>query len=271
MWTPALLTLFAPRLRSGQWPRSALATRPGLWVLGALCVVCVIPMAAQAEPAAGSVPAFSGMAAGQLPAPWHFATLPRKKASEFAIAALDGQSVLRVHTQDAYGNLVLPLQAPASAARQLQWRWRVDQQVAGANLRQRSGDDAALKLCVSFDFDKNLLSWGERTKLRLGQVTTGEPIPSETLCYVWDAQLPVGTVLHSPFTHRLRYWVLRSHDTPLGHWQEEQRDLAADYAHAFGDESPQGMPALTALTVSADADNTHGEGLAYLGDVHLLP
>lgn len=226
---------------------------------------------ALAQPVTPTVPAFSAMPSGPVAAPWHFATLPHKKPTEFAVVTLDAHQVLRVHTQDAYGNLVLPLPAPAQAARQLQWRWRVDQPVQGADLRQRSGDDAALKLCVSFDFDKNLLSWGERAKLRLGQVTTGEPIPTETLCYVWDTQLPVDSVLHSPFTHRLRYWVLRNHTAPLGHWQSEQRDLAADYARAFGDESSQGMPALTALTVSADADNTHGEGLGYLGDIQLLP
>lgn len=226
---------------------------------------------AQTMPAV--IPPFSAMATGTVPAPWHFASLPRKKPTEFSVVALDGQQVLRVHTQDAYGNLVLPLSpgSPGSTAHQLHWRWRVDQAVPGADLRQRNGDDAALKLCVSFDFDARQLSWGERTKLRLGQVATGEPIPTETLCYVWDGQLPAGSVLHSPFTHRLRYLVLHSSQAPLGRWHEEKRDLAADYARAFGDESPQGMPALTAITVSADADNTHGEGLAYLGDIHLLP
>lgn len=241
-------------------------------VVTALLAWCACAMAQPTpQPAASAPTPFSAMADGAVPAPWHFATLPGKRATTFRIVQLDGQHVLQVHTQDAYGNLVRPLQGELAAAQQLQWRWRVDQPVQGADLRQRSGDDAALKLCVSFDFDPRQLSWAERTKLRLGKLTTGEPIPSETLCYVWDRQLPTGTVLHSPFTHRLRYWVLRSGDTAVGHWVDEQRNLAADYARAFGDESPQGMPALTAITVSADADNTHGEGLAYLGDIQLRP
>ncbi|MEG2046216.1 MAG: DUF3047 domain-containing protein, partial [Comamonas sp.] len=72
------------------------------------------------------IPPFSAMAAGAVPAPWHFASLPRKKPTEFSVVALDGQQVLRVHTQDAYGNLVLPLPpgSPGSAAHQLYWRWR---------------------------------------------------------------------------------------------------------------------------------------------------
>lgn len=50
----------------------------------------------------------------------------------------------------------------------------------------------------------------------------------------------------------------------------EQRNLTSDYLHAFGDES-QAMPTIIGVTVSADSDNTHGEGLAYMGDIRLLP
>ena len=45
-------------------------------------------------------------------------------------------------------------------------------------------------------------------------------------------------------------------------------ELAADYARAFGDESTH-MPDVLGIIVSADADNTHGNGLAYVGDIHL--
>lgn len=226
---------------------------------------------AQSLPPLALVPAFSAMAPGAVPAPWHFATLPRKTPTEFQIVELEGQRVLRAHTQAGYGNLVLPLAPSSTPPQQLRWRWRVDQLVDNANLRQRAGDDAPLKLCVAFDFDKNQLSWGERAKLRLGQISTGEPIPAETLCYVWDKLLPVGTLLHNAFTHRLRYIVLQSGSAHLGQWQGELRNVAADYARAFGDESPQGMPALVDLVISADADNTQSEGLGYVGDIQLLP
>lgn len=217
--------------------------------------------------------AFSQLPEGPLPAPWHFATLPGKSPTQFGIASLDGEHVLRVSTSDAYGNLVYPLPAAvngAAAALRLSWRWRVDQLVAKADIRSRSGDDAALKLCVSFDFDRSRLGFGERARLRLGQIHTGERIPAETLCYVWDNQLPVGTQLHNAFTHRMRFIVLQSGSTHLGRWMSESRDLAADYAQAFGDESA-GMPAVIDITVSADSDNTHGSGLAYMGDIHLGP
>lgn len=213
---------------------------------------------------------FSKMSSGPLPAPWHFATLPGKNATEFTVAELDGQHVLRVATQDAYGNMVHALHQAPSASPQLQWRWRVDRLVEKADISRKAGDDSALKLCVSFDFDKSQLSLGERARLRLGRISTGENIPAETLCYVWDNKQAVGSTQHNAFTHRMRYIVLQSGEQHLGQWVAEQRNLAADYAQVFGDES-SAMPMLIGITISADSDNTHGSGLAYMGDIHLQP
>ena len=213
---------------------------------------------------------FSKMPTGALAAPWRFATLPNKTATEFEVADVDGQHVLRVSTQNAYGNMVYPLHQSPSASPQLQWRWRVDRLIEKADIKNKSGDDSALKLCVSFDFDRSQLSLGERTKLRLGKISTGEDIPAQTLCYVWDNKQPVGSTQHNAFTHRMRYIVLQSGNSHLGQWMTEQRNLAADYAQTFGDES-QAMPMLIGITVSADSDNTHGSGLAYMGDIRLTP
>ena len=68
----------------------------------------------------------------------------------------------------------------------------------------------------------------------------------------------------------MRYIVLQSGSTHKGQWVTEQRNLTSDYLQAFGDES-QAMPTIIGVTVSADSDNTHGEGLAYMGDIRLLP
>ena len=217
-----------------------------------------------------SIPAFSQMQSGPLGSPWHFATLPNKKPTEFSVVDKDGQHVLRVSTQVAYGNMVLALHHSPMPDMRLQWRWRVDQLIDKADIKTRAGDDSAIKLCVSFDFDKSQLSFGERAKLRLGKISTGEDIPAETLCYVWDNKQPMGTFMHNAFTHRMRYIVLQSGAAHKGQWMTEQRNLTADYLQAFGDES-QTMPTIIGITVSADSDNTHGEGLAYMGDVHLEP
>ena len=52
-------------------------------------------------------------------------------------------------------------------------------------------------------------------------------------------------------------------------WLQEMRDLRADYQRAFGDESPQTMPDSSDVSISPDADSTHGTSLGYVGDLQL--
>lgn len=216
---------------------------------------------------------FSTAATGEPPAPWRVLGLPRahKPLTRFDITPIDGQPVLRVQTDRSYANLVhdLPNFAPAPGV-QLRWRWRLDQPLREADLRRRDGDDSALKVCVLFDMPLERLGQMERNLLRAGRSLSGENLPSATLCYVWDNTLAPGTLLHNAFSHRLRMIVLDSGEQRLGQWVTHTRDLAADFRRAFGEESAT-LPPLQALLVGADADNTGGHSLGYVGDVTLSP
>ena len=146
----------------------------------------------------------------QPPSPWHFTTLPNKAPTRFEVVELDGHRVLRVESDQSYGNLVHRVRVPLDSAASLAWRWRVDRLVQGADLRSRSGDDAAAKVCVFFDFPEDQLSLLERAGLAMARSVTGEDVPSEALCYVWDNRLPRGSLLPNAFTRRIRMLVLES-------------------------------------------------------------
>ena len=179
--------------------------------------------------------------------------------------------MLKVEADESYGNLVHALRAKAGEHTALAWRWRVDKLVENADIKTRAGDDAAAKLCVFFGFDAAKLSFGERTRLSLANSATGEVVPTQTLCYVWDNKLPIDTSLINAFTKRIRFIVLQSGTGKLGQWVAEKRDLSVDYQRMFSDESEGKIPEIVGVAVSADADNTHGHGLAYFGDVSLVP
>ncbi|MCJ0765708.1 DUF3047 domain-containing protein [Variovorax terrae] len=223
------------------------------------------------EPAAGTVTPFSAAPPGTPPGPWHFVTLPNKVATRYTIVDLNGERVLKVEANQSYGNLAHPLRLSASDHTTLSWRWRVDKLVEAADLTQRSGDDAAAKLCLSFDFSPEHLGFAERAKLRLARSATGEEVPAETLCYVWDNKLPAGSRIVNAFTRRLRLIVLQTGPQKLGQWVAEKRNVVADYQRVFGDESTGPVPDIVDVVVSADADNTQGNGLAYFGDIRLAP
>jgi hypothetical protein len=179
--------------------------------------------------------------------------------------------VLKVESDESYGNLVHSMHAQVSEHSVLAWRWRVDKLVDQADIKVRSGDDSAAKLCVFFAFDGSKLALGERTRLALARSSTGQDVPTETLCYVWDNKLPIDSGLNSAFTKRIRFIVLQSGGAKLGQWIAQKRNLVADYQRMFADESEGKTPEVTGVAVQADSDNTHGHGLAYFGDITLGP
>ena len=234
-------------------------------------LLAALPAHAADETASAAIAGFSGAAPGEPPAAWKFVTLPNKTPTRFSIVELGGARVLKVEADESYGNLVHAMHVQIGEKAALAWRWRVDKLVEDADLKTRSGDDAAAKLCVFFAFDAAKLSLGERTKLAIGRSTTGQDVPTETLCYVWDNKLPIDTGLTNAFTKRIRMIVLQSGAGKLGQWVTQRRSLVADYQRMFADESEGKVPEVVGVAVSADADNTHGHGLAYFGDVTLTP
>ena len=203
--------------------------------------------------------------------PWRLAMLPAQKVppTEFAVATVDGQPALRIDARASYGNLVHPLALPAGAGRLwLSWRWRVERLAEGTDLASKTGDDTAVKVCALFDMPLSRVPFFERALLRLARTRSGEQLPAATVCYVWDRLLPAGSELRNAFTHRMRYVVLQGPEAPLRAWRAERRDLAADFLRVFGDETHE-VPALMAIAIGADADNTKSESRAHLSDINL--
>lgn len=203
--------------------------------------------------------------------PWRVVGLPRqdKPLTRYRVIEADGERVLEIDARASYGNLVHEWPAGIDASR-LAWRWRIDVDNPRTDLRSKAGDDHAVAVCVMFEMPMQAVPFWERQLLRLARAMSGEALPAATLCYGWDARLAADTALDSPFTRRVRWLVLRGSGEPLGSWRHEERDLRADFARLFGDESPQ-LPPVHAVLVAGDADNTQGRSLARLKDLVLSP
>jgi hypothetical protein len=249
------------------------APAPSTWPLNHLVGLALLACLTVAAPAAGPPPVpllvpLTG-AAELPPAPWHVAGLPKqtKPLTRFRLETLDGARVLRIEAEQSYGNLVHPLPADTSA-HALRWRWRIAEPNALIDLRHKEGDDSMVKVCAFFDEPLSAVPFVERQVLRLARSLSPEPLPAATVCYLWDNQLPPGTMLHNAFTHRVRFVVLRGPESAPHQWLAEQRDLHADYKRLFSDESDS-VPPLIGIGVGADADNTHARSVAHLADLVL--
>ena len=263
--------------RSAIWITTGLST---IWAAEALAqATSPSPVAAPTAATAPAVPAFSAVAPGAAVPGWRAVGLPKGKAPMTRIdtvadadpAASPARTVLRLQTDASYGNWVFdhaPWAPPRSA--ELQWRWRLQQPLPGADLRRKDRDDAALKVCVMFDHPIERVPFWERNLLRLARAVSGEPLPAATVCYVWDATLARDTALPNAHSPRVRYLVLRGNEAAPGTWQSEQRPIWADFLRLFGDESDR-VPAIIGLAVGADSDNALGRSLAFVGDIRWAP
>ncbi len=238
--------------------------------LAALGVGALSPAAFAADPSA-----FSGATGSQLPAGWRVVGLPERYAKPVTaidITPIEGTKVLRLKADSSYGNAVFATSGASvsSASASISFKWRLDKPLPNANLLAKDADDVALKVCLSFDMPLGNIPFAERALFRLAQFSSPDKLPTATLCYVWDTTLAVDTELANAYTKRLRYIVLNSGSAQLGKWQTHKRNIAADFKRAFGAESDT-TPAISAVLVGADADNTRDSSLAYVGDIALTP
>lgn len=79
------------------------------------------------------------------------------------------------------------------------------------------------------------------------------------LQYVWDKELPAGTVMTSPYWDNIRLIVAESGERNLGKWVYEERNIYEDYKRAFDREPGQ----VGAIAIMTDTDNTQSTAEAH--------
>jgi len=202
---------------------------------------------------------------------WRVLGLPNQAPpmTRFTPDTVQGRVAVRVEAIKSYGNLVYRLPG-VPAPRALRWSWRLLEPAARSDLFNKAGDDVAAKVCVSFDLPLAQLPFAERQRLRLARELSGEDLPSATLCWVWATTEAVGARIDNAYSRRVRYIVLRNAGDAPGAWVDEERDVAADFLLAFGDESST-VPLLTGVALGADADNTGGRSVAYIAALRFEP
>ena len=212
-------------------------------------------------------PLFSSLLPGQaLPKEFRIIILPKIVQNKFSLIADEGKTVLRVESDNSAGSLGLPLTTSGGGANTLlEWRWKVSRVLDKADMSVKTGDDFAARVYIFFDVSMDSLSFADRTKLRLARMIAGPDVPTAALCYVWDNTHRIGHTQWSPYTNRVRMIVLQSGTSNIEKWLTESRDIAADFRDAFGFDAP----AVTAVAVGNDTDNTGEHVTTWYGDVSL--
>jgi hypothetical protein len=196
---------------------------------------------------------------------WQPLALPGKARTEYGWSVKDGRPALMAHADRSASLWRKRLQPPRATVGEVDFSWWVQDLVPNADLADIDRGDAPARVIFGFGGDVGALPLRTRMMFELAQALTGEAPPYATLMYVWDAHLPVGTVVIHPRSDRIRKIVVDSGPTQLRRWRDHRRDLAADFRRAFGEEPGP----LDSIALMTDTDNTRSEVRAWYGPVEV--
>ncbi len=195
--------------------------------------------------------------------PWIISRFNRR--TDYRVVELDGQRVLRAHSDKAASGLLQDVAIDPVESPNLSWRWQVKHILPGADLNRRGSDDSPVRVIVSFDGDHDKFDVEDRAAARLVKLFSGRDMPYATLMYVWDNKLPVGTMLDNAHSGRAKMIVVESGATRTGQWLNFSRNVVNDFKRAFG-EAPGRVISVGVMT---DSNTTESEAIAYYGDIVL--
>jgi len=209
--------------------------------------------------------AFSSARPGtELPAGWKtMAAANIKVHTRYALVDDNGTTVLRADSERGASGLSRTLRVNPAELPWLRWRWKVSNIIESADLRSKSGDDFPARVYVMFDYPLERLPFIERNKLRMARALFDPDLPAATLCYVWDGKTAAETIASSAYTDRVKVIVVESGASRVRQWVDVERNIARDFRAAFGEDAP----AVTAIAVATDTDNTGTFATAHFGDI----
>ncbi len=202
-----------------------------------------------------------------MPEGWHFYRIaPYKKNTVYRLENYQGRTVLAANSKTSASGLAVKLNPRSAQNLWLQWEWKAVREIPQADNSQSQSDDAPLRILVAYDGNKSKLPLKEKLTFEMANLISGQEMPYATVMYIWSGKNPVNTILNNAHTSRVKMIVVDSGWDDIGQWRKHERNLAADYKLAYG-ENPGNIIGIALLT---DTDNTKSETRALYGDIELI-
>ena len=212
-------------------------------------------------------PFSSARVGGELPAGWKPYVMARfKRPTTYELVAdstAPARTVVRASAANAASGLIYPISVDLTQMPLLSWRWRVYELIKSADNTKSNREDSPVRLVVTFEGDQSKFEFADRLFAAQIKAVTGRDLPYATLMYIWENRAPIGTLIPSNHTGRVKMIVAESGSDKLGAWQDITRNVREDYRRAFGEEPPP----VAAIAILTDTDNTGENARGYYGDI----
>lgn len=154
----------------------------------------------------------------------------------------NGLAVIKAQSNGTASGMVREITVDLTQTPFLNWRWRVDNVLAGNDERSKAGDDYAARVYVVVS--GGLFFWKTRA-----------------VNYVWSSNQPLESTWPNAYTHNAQMLAVRSDQ--VGQWVAEKRNVRDDLRKLFAEDIQE----IHAVAFMTDTDNTGASATAYYGDI----
>jgi hypothetical protein len=169
-----------------------------------------------------------------------------KGETSYSLVSEGERQVLKAESRKAASGLYKEVNRDPREFPVLRWSWKIESTIPKGDGRTKDGDDYAARVYVVFP---RILFFRTRA-----------------INYIWANRLPKGTTLPNAFSANALMIAVESGDEKATTWVSEERNVYEDYRMLFGEDPP----AIGAVALMTDTDNTGGESVAYYGDITLV-
>ena len=156
-----------------------------------------------------------------------------------------GRKVLKAVSEGGASGLFKEVEIDLKEYPILRWSWKVEGVLAGGDATTKAGDDYPARVYMVFPA---FLFWNTRG-----------------INYIWANKLPQGEAVPNAYASQVVMVAVESGPGRAGQWVSEERNVYEDFKKLFNEEPP----ALGAVAIMTDTDQTGGRAVAYYGDITL--
>jgi hypothetical protein len=188
----------------------------------------------------------SGQSSTQIPEDWSIKVW--RGTPEIELITEHKGTVLKLRSHQSNVAMYKKMHVDLDQHPNLSWEWKVTELPLEGDARDGERDDQAAGIYVVFPKFPAFFN-------------------SRIIGYVWESDVPKGTMLKSRNDSRVHYIVVRSGKDEAGEWMQEMRNVKRDYEKIFKEKAP----AVGGVSLMIDSDHTQSSSESFFGKIYFSP